>query len=257
MKDKDSQVDKAAKTGYQRHAITYEQARPDYPKHAVELLVSGLGIGKTTRVLDLAAGTGKFTRLIADKVGTIAAVEPVDEMLTILKEHLPQVTALRGTAQNIPLPDKSIDVVFIAQAFHWFASPESIKEIHRILDENGGLGLIWNVRDEDIPWVSALTHLIDPYAGDTPRYRTFDWKTQLENSGLFGTLEEATFPYQHQGTVETIVKRVISTSFIAALPSKILQEVELAARKIAMSASDINGQISYPYKTMCYWCFKQ
>lgn len=104
--------------------------------------------------------------------GEIVALEPVAAMREQLTAAFPQVEVLAGTADAIPLPDGSVDAVVCAQAFHWFATAPAVAEMARVLKPGGVLGLIWNVRDESVPWVAELSTITDPWEGDTPRYRT-------------------------------------------------------------------------------------
>ena len=152
--------------GYGRSADSYVRGRPDYPPAALDWLRSDLGLGPGQTALELGSGTGKFTRLLVETGADIAAVEPVAAMLDELRRSLPAVTALQGTAQRIPAADASADAVICAQAFHWFASADSLAEIHRVLKPGGMLGLIWNVRDQSVGWVAELTRIMAPYEGD-------------------------------------------------------------------------------------------
>ncbi len=120
--------------------------------------------------MDLGAGTGKFTRLLARTGARVVAVEPVDAMRAQLAEALPQVQALAGSAQSIPLANGFADALVCAQAFHWFATVEALEEMRRVLTAEGRLGLVWNVRDESLDWVAEITRIITPYEGDAPRF---------------------------------------------------------------------------------------
>ncbi len=71
-----------------------------------------------------------------------------------LEADLPAVTPLSGNAQNVALPDASLDAVLCAQAFHGFDTRETLDEFHRVLKPGGRLGLVWNVRDESVDWVA-------------------------------------------------------------------------------------------------------
>src|SRR5262245_56757726 len=110
-------------------AASYERARPSYPAEAVAHLVGHGGIGPGRRVLDLAAGTGKLTRLLVPTGAEVVAVEPVPAMRDQLTAVLPGVTVHDGTAGALPLPDNSVDAVTVGQAFHWFDPPRALAEI--------------------------------------------------------------------------------------------------------------------------------
>ncbi|HMJ74516.1 MAG TPA: methyltransferase domain-containing protein, partial [Iamia sp.] len=160
MPDADPRVMRAAAEGFSAGADDYERGRPSYPADAVEVLCRQLGIGPGARVLDLAAGTGKLTRLLVPTGAEVVAVEPVSEMRRRLRANVPQALVLDGTAEKLPLPDRSVDAVTVAQAFHWFDPEVALKEIAWVLKPGGGLGLIWNERDTREPWVDELSRLI-------------------------------------------------------------------------------------------------
>lgn len=96
-----------------------------------------------------------------------------------------------------------------------------MNEIHQILKPNGHLGLIWNQRNEQVDWVKALTNVLSPIEGDTPRYHSGQWKQVFENQFLFQLENTKVFSQVQTGTVENVVsKRLLSTSFIAAMPEQ-------------------------------------
>lgn len=241
---------------YGRAAGAYERGRPGYPAEAVAHLVRALGIASGSTVLDLAAGTGKFTRELAATGARILAVEPVAGMRAKLMERLPDTTALEGTAEAIPLPDGAVDAVTVAQAFHWFRGTEALAEIHRVLRPGGGLALVWNVRDESVDWVKRLSDLMDPHEGGAPRYHTGLWRAAFAVPNGFTALEVKRFPFAHESTIEQVVDRVGSTSFVAGLPESerlsLLGEVRRMLREHPHTAG--RERIVFPYTTEVYSC---
>ncbi len=151
-----------AKSGYAKASDTYASGRPDYPVEIAGWLAETLGLSAASTVLDLGAGTGKFTRFLVDTGAQVIAVEPVDEMRAQLRRYVPGVTTLAGAADDIPLADGSVDVVVCSQSFHWFATQSALGEIHRVLRTRGKLGLVWNIRDEKTPWVKSLSKIMRP-----------------------------------------------------------------------------------------------
>lgn len=251
-----SDVHRTAAEGYGQGASVYARGRPDFPPQALDWLRQDLQLGPGKVAVELGAGTGKFTRLLAQTGANIVAVEPVGAMLQILGRDLPNVKALRGQAQHIPLPDASADAVVCAQAFHWFASAESLAEIRRVLKPGGVLGLIWNVRDQSVDWVRGLTDLMTPYEGDAPRYDHGEWRTVFPAPG-FEPLRERSFPHAHVGPPEqVIVDRVASVSFIAALDEATRAGVLDQVRRLIASTPELAGRasVAMPYITRAYWC---
>ena len=132
-----SDVHATAALGFGRAADTYVRGRPDFPPAALSWLREDLGVRPGTPVIDLGAGTDKFTRLLVEAGATVTAVEPIAAMREQLCRELPDVKALAGNAQHIPLADASVGAVVCAQAFHWFATPEALAEIRRVLKSGG------------------------------------------------------------------------------------------------------------------------
>jgi SAM-dependent methyltransferase len=243
-----------AAEGFETGATAYERGRPDYPAEVEGWLTETLGLASGKTALDLGAGTGTFTRYLLATGATVIAVEPVDGMREKLVSAPPQVRALAGTAEAIPLPDASSDVVVCAQAFHWFASRAALAEISRVLKPGGRLGLIWNMRDESNPWVAAISDIIRPYEGDAPRAYKGTWKAAFPVPTLT-PLEMHRFAYGHTGAPEdVIVNRTLSTSFIAKLPDTERQTVANRLRELIATHPDLAGntEVTYPYVTEAY-----
>src|SRR5205807_7359112 len=203
--------------GFDRSAPDYERGRPTYTGEAVGWLVEALRISPGTAVVDLAAGTGKLTRLLVPSGATVVAVEPVHGMRERLRSVLPGVEVLAGRAEAIPLGGGSADAVTVAQAFHWFRGAEALAEIHRVLRAGGRLGLIWNRRDLDQPLQAEVHGLINRHRRDTPAHVSGAWRRAFDETDLFGPLVEERFPMEQHLDVEGFVARGVSTSFIAQL----------------------------------------
>ena len=175
-----------------------------------------------------------------------------------LTKLLPAVRLVNGTAESIPLPAASADAVVCAQAFHWFSTEAALAEIHRVLKPDGRLGLVWNVRDESVDWVAAITDIITPYEGDTPRFHTGRWREAFTGE-YFCAPEVTFFPYSHVGSPqEVIMDRFLSVSFIAALPEapKAMVTAQLQALIDTHPALKGRETVAFPYETQAYVCHR-
>lgn len=245
-------VHSAARRGFEQQAAAYERGRPDYPAALDGWLREALVLGPGRRVADVGAGTGKFVPRLLATGAEVLAVEPVDAMRAALTQRLPQVQALAGTAQAIPLEHGALDALVCAQAFHWFATREALDEFARVLRPGGRLGLVWNVRDESVDWVAALTALITPYEGDAPRFHKGDWRRAFPHPA-FGPLHETQFEHVHEGPPEQVVMdRTLSVSFIAALPDAERAAVRARIQQLIDTHRALRGQavVRFPYRTL-------
>jgi len=251
-------VHTSAQQGFSTQAVTYAQGRPDYPRQLTGWLAGTLRISAQSSVIDLGAGTGTFTRLLSALAPTLIAVEPVAAMGAQLTRLMPDVRLLNGTAESIPLPAASADAVVCAQAFHWFSTEAALAEIHRVLKPDGRLGLVWNVRDESVDWVAAITDIITPYEGDTPRFHTGRWRDAF--SGKYFSQPEVTcFPYSHVGSPqEVIMDRFLSVSFIAALDDEPKARVTAQLQALIDTHPALKGRdtVAFPYQTQAYVCHR-
>lgn len=258
MNDIAGPIHHAAAKGYTAKAEMYARGRPDYPVEIVDWLGQRLGVAAGKTVVDLGAGTGKFTRYLVATGAHVIAVEPVKQMREQLARLLPGIDIIEGTATAIPLPDNSADALICAQSFHWFATKEALTEIHRVLKPGGRLGLIWNVRDENVAWISQLSSIIAPYEGDTPRFAKDTWRQAFPFDGL-APLKEDVFHHAHRGKPDdVIINRLRSVSFIAALPAEEEAKVAAKIRALIDATPELSGQdeISVPYSTVAYWTEK-
>ncbi len=250
----DRGVHQLASIGFGRAVDEYERARPGYPPEGVAWLVERLEITRSKTILDLAAGTGKLTRQLVPTGAAIVAVEPIAEMRARLELELPGVDVLDGTAEAIPLPDSAVDAVAVGQAFHWFANERALAEIHRVLRPGGRLGLVWNARDESVDWVARLSDVIEPHRGDVPRYVSRRWERAFATTTLFGPLEERQFRFAHELDAETLVARVASISFVAALPPAERDRVLREVRELAATHPELRAKETFPlpYRTAVF-----
>jgi SAM-dependent methyltransferase len=261
-----SEIITEAAVGFERGADDYERARPSYPAAAVELIVEVCGLGPGVTVCDLAAGTGKLTRLLVPSGAEVVAVEPVVAMRDQLTGVVPGVEVLDGTAEAIPLRDASVDAVTVAQAFHWFDTDRALPEMRRVLRPGGHLVLVWNVRDESVDWVSRFTELLVAGSGGRPytpyhqlksgEAMTADHVEVVRDSGQFTDVRDVYFPNPQTVTPDDVVARAASTSFVAALDDAPREALLDQVRELVATHPETAGreQFEFPHETMVSWC---
>ena len=239
-------IHRAAAAGFAAAAPEYERGRPDYPPEAVEHLVAELGLGEGSRVLDLAAGTGKLSRPLAAAGMRVLAVEPIAEMRSLIG---PPVEAVGGTAEDLPAADGSVDAVTVGQAFHWFDGERALAEIHRVLRPSAGLALIWNRRRHDDDVTAAVEEIIGPHRGHAPHHGTGRWRDAFDATALFGPLEERNFSNSQEADADLLAMRFGSVSFVASLPDEERQDVIDRLRALAA-----DGPVALTYVTEVFTC---
>ncbi|QNN54664.1 class I SAM-dependent methyltransferase [Nocardioides mesophilus] len=223
-------------------ADAYDRARPSYPREAAGWLTGPHPV----RVLELGAGTGKLTGELLALGHEVIATDPLPEMLHRLRDHHPDCPTAVATAEAIPLPARSVDVVVSAQAFHWFDVERALPEIARVLRPGGRLALAWNLRDERIPWVRRLGALLDTQEQDT------DPTQLLVASQWFGFVETSTFRFWQPLDPGRLRDLVLSRSSVAVKPAA---ERERVLEKVQAFYDDYgrgHDGMLLPYLTRCF-----
>jgi SAM-dependent methyltransferase len=222
-----------AAIGFARAAAAYERGRPGYPPEAVAWLRDRVGITVGRRILDLAAGTGKLTRMLVPTGATLVAADPVHAMLRALDTATGGAAqAVVAIAQALPLPDGAVDGIVVAQAFHWFATDDALAEMARVLAPDGTIALVWNSRRLDDPLQGAITGIVEPHRGDAPAHATGRWRDAIDRSPYVRLTNTRTVPHSVRCDIDGLVDRVLSISFVAALDEAGRAEVERDVRAL-------------------------
>jgi SAM-dependent methyltransferase len=234
-------------------AGAYAEHRPDYPPDAVLWCVAPLGRDIAgLRVLDLGAGTGKLTALLAERGADVTAVEPDEAMLAELHGRLPSVRALRGQAEAIPLADGSVDAVLCAQSLHWFDRSRALPEIVRVLTAGGVLAALWNSDDDRVPWVAGLRDAAEGAAAPTVSSRRAEAaRFPADQFGTrFAPAERAEFANAQSHTAGSLVALMTTHSSMLVMPSA--ERVRLLAqvgRYLASRPETAAGEFQLPMVT--------
>jgi SAM-dependent methyltransferase len=242
-------------------ASTYAELRPGYPEAAARWCVAPTDRAlESLHVLDLGAGTGKLTALLAGLGADVTAVEPDPAMLGELRRGLPSVRALAGTAERIPLPDGSADAVLCGQSMHWFDMPRALPEIARVLAPGGTLGALWNSDDDRMPWVARLQEI----AEGTPSLALSRRRAEVAAfAGQFGPQpftppERAEFPNSQLLDAEKLVELIGTHSQFLVMPASERERLlATIGAYLASRPETAGGQFELPLVTSALRAVRQ
>lgn len=239
-------------------AEVYERSRPGYPAEAVAWLTESVPAGG--RVLDLGAGTGKFTRAIVPFGFEVVAVDPSPRMLEQLAAAVPGVETVLGSAEALPLPDASVDAVLIAQAWHWVDPAPAVAELRRVLRPGGVFGPVWNIRRSSVGWMPLLDEIIHPSDSDLAVDSLMKEGRLLgpgsdnpDNSG-FGPVEHHVTEWEQPIDVEVLVGLVSSRSEYLTSDEATRRRMLDAVRELASTHPELAGRSEFtmPYTTNAF-----
>jgi SAM-dependent methyltransferase len=221
-----------------RAARDYELGRPGWPEALLDEVAGELGLGAESAVLDLAAGTGKLTRLLVPRFGRVVAIEPDEAMLDVLVEVVPEAEPRRGFGEHIPVGDAEVDGVFVAEAFHWFASDAVVAELERVLRPGGGLVVLFNTRmTHEPPFPPEARRLVEEAIdrGGAPglsRVLSGAWREPLARSS-FEELRERQADREETVSRDERIAFILSVSSIASQPEAARHDLGEKLRELA------------------------
>jgi ubiquinone/menaquinone biosynthesis C-methylase UbiE len=229
---------------FDRAAAEYARGRPGWPEGVLDVVP----VAESATVLDLGAGTGKLTEVLARRYARVIAVEPLVAMREILERNVPAAEVTDGRAESIPLGDAEVDAVFAAQAFHWFANDEAVTEIARVLRPGGVLVLLWNSpsKTKPSPLPEAYRKRLWELRGGAPPPMP-EWSETLARAG-FGELETATVDHVQVSDKEAVLAFAASVSWIASRDE--------AERREVMAELDAllpPGEYRFPLRAELSW----
>jgi len=243
-----------AATSFGSVAGSYDRVRPGPAPAAVDWLLPA----DCAVAVDLAAGTGLFTRALEGRAGQVVAVEPDERMRQVLAARSPDVRVLDGRAEDIPLPDGSADAVFVSHAWHWFDPERAVPEIARVLRDGGRFGVLWTSRDHGVAWVAEL-EVIQPRKPRTPdesRERQSRRHTVTMPEGApFTATEALSFGFSRTISVDDTLDWLATASqVITADPAE--RAAGLARSRAALETRSVQAagtdMVSMPMRSWCW-----
>jgi SAM-dependent methyltransferase len=231
----------------------YVRYRPDYPHTLLSWLQDELGVANDWHVADVGAGTGISSRMFLDAGYRVTAVEPNAAMRAAMTAWLGGVDGFRavdGSADATGLPDGGVDLVTVAQAFHWFDFDAALAEIRRVLRPGGALAILFNQRDERTPWVDRWNAVIEWHSRVIARYQATDWTALLGGHG-FVAVGDAHVEWDQPMTRDLVAARVRSVSYIAEEPRDVQQEY---VDRVLALVDGFDEPFPLPSVTHVWWC---
>jgi SAM-dependent methyltransferase len=241
-------------TSFGAIAPDYDRLRPPPAPAAVDWLVPG----QARTLVDLGAGTGLLSRALAQRDAHVVAVEPDKRMRAVLTEQAPEVEAVHGTAEHIPLPDAVADGVFASSAWQWMDSELAAPEIARVLRDGGRFGLVWTSRDPDIPWLRPREWFREAYEQARPgevaesRDAAGHRVVRLPDGSPFANIETETFRYMRQMRPADIVGMLTTYSAVITADAELVargRERATAALAREFPGADV---IELPVRSYCW-----
>lgn len=207
-----------ATTRFTGLARIYDRFRPGYPSECLGWLADSLRLGTACQVADVGAGTGKLSEeLVYQGIRTVA-VEPNPDMFHVLEAKTTTtslLTAVQATAEDMQLPDASINLVTAGQSFHWFDQAAFRAECRRILCPGGKVALLWNSRRRDSVFTIATADVLRRHVPDFPgfsgdhRVSAADFDAFFEPDGF----EYREFAHDQMLTSDEFLGRCLSASY--------------------------------------------
>ncbi|MBD2483370.1 class I SAM-dependent methyltransferase [Planktothrix sp. FACHB-1365] len=239
-------------TRFSDRASYYAKYRPSYPDEAITMVLEGLGNTSELIAVDIGAGTGISSRLLAERGVKVLAVEPNPQMRETATPH-PLVEFREATAENTNLGDNSVDLVTAFQAFHWFNPELTLKEFNRILKPSGRLGIVWNHRNRNDQFTQEYSQIFKNAAKDPPvekekRKRVMD---RAQSYSYFTNWRYQAIASQQILDLEGLIGRTQSASYIPTegeAGQQIITELEALFQRWV----DAQGFVHLIYRTDVY-----
>jgi ubiquinone/menaquinone biosynthesis C-methylase UbiE len=235
----------------------YIKYRPGYPLEVLQLFKDEMNLKPSSVLADIGSGTGVSSRLFLENGNTVYGVEPNAAMrnaATRLLKNFPNYKPVDGTAEYTTLPDSSVNIVFAAQAFHWFEPEKTRIEFKRITREAGYIALIWNERQLDTtPFLREYEHFLLANAGDYEKVRHENVTAEKLEDFFQTDFKKRTFANEQIFDFEGLRGRMLSSSYMPSESDERFANVESQLRKLFEKHADENGKIAILYDTNVFY----
>ncbi|MBM3935477.1 MAG: class I SAM-dependent methyltransferase [SAR202 cluster bacterium] len=238
---------------FSNRVADYIRYRPSYPPEVIETLRRQCDLGVGSAVADIGSGTGIFTALLLNTGARVYGVEPNDEMRLAGESALSGHAGFRsvcGTAEATELPGASVDLITVAQAFHWFRPEETRREFRRILRPSGWTALIWNTRDDSLPFHRHYDALLRRYS---PEYADSNHTDTVGNPGVrsfFGEGFAGTHTFKNGQLLDLAsLKGRTNSSSYCPTPDSPNHAPLMAGLDTLFAKHAVGGKVSFGYIT--------
>ncbi|MGH3824028.1 MAG: class I SAM-dependent methyltransferase [Pseudonocardiaceae bacterium] len=242
-------IDQRRALSFGARAELYDRVRPSYPPQALSFLRADLPIGQLpNRVVDVGAGTGKLTAVLAAAGFMVDAVEPDPDMRAVLAARVPAARVHAGRGEALPLSDGSVDAVVYGQAWHWVDGLAAAREAARVLRVGGTLAMLWNYEQDAAGWVGELARLVGPSSADSPSPPVLPW---------FGAGQVSQLSWSRELDVAVLPDYALSHSAVAILPERQRAEVLAAVAQLMAEHPDLHDRdrVAVPMQLTC-WSYR-
>ena len=234
----------------------YVRYRPDYPPALLDWLQREHGVDVDWRVADVGAGTGISSKMFLDAGYRVTAVEPNAPMRAAAERWLlayKNFDAIDGKADATGLPDASVDLVTVAQAFHWFDEETTRREFARILRPGGLAAIWWNSRRlTGTRFLEGYEALLQQFGTDytsvAERYADDARMRHWFGTGFRGS---ASFEHAQRLDFEALRGRLMSSSYAPQAGHPQHEPMLRALRELFDNCAE-HGTVSFDYDTRIF-----
>jgi SAM-dependent methyltransferase len=213
-------------------AELYDRGRPSYGAETTSLLMDGLGLAPDDPVLELGAGTGQLSRALIAAGLDLTAVEPLGPTRELLLQAIGAGRVREGVAEQIPLPDDSVQAIFCADSFHWFDEQRAMPEIRRVLRRGGGVAILRSFPVWEAAWSGEFGKLLEVDRSHHPVYTDRPADAALQADDAFGEVTEAVVHSERTIDRTGVLAYLATVSWIATLPDERREQLLAGAAEI-------------------------